>query len=435
MSEIAIQVEHMGKQYRIGQKAPYLTFRDAITNTITAPIKRFKEGSRLTDQESKFWALKDVSFDVEKGEVLGIIGRNGAGKSTLLKILSRITDPTEGYAKIYGRVGSLLEVGTGFHPELTGRENIYLSGSILGMKKSEIDNKFDEIVKFAETEKFLDTALKHYSSGMQVRLGFAVAAYLDPEILIIDEVLAVGDAEFQKKCLGKIEDVSKAGRTVLFVSHNMEAIERLCSRVIQLDKGKIVQNSNSVNSVIHNYLYANYEERSFEWINSRNEFNSHWLVPRKFYLSNKNNIKQGIFTNNSEIWINIELEIKELDSALTIGYAIYDESGNLLYWSYHTDVTKNKWPDLKLGMITLRSMIPKRLLNEGIYKIELIGSLHFREWLLQPIINAPSIYLTIQGELSDSPLWMVKRPGILAPVIDWCIIDNDEMGQLDSNIM
>jgi len=208
MSDVVIRVKNLSKRYRIGQLVePYKTLRDVIANAATAPFRRLRQSSIKGNPDSKYiWALKDVSFEVKRGEVVGIIGRNGAGKSTLLKILSRITTPTEGYAEIHGRVGSLLEVGTGFHPELTGRENVYLSGAILGMKKREIDEKFDEIVKFAEVEKFIDTPLKYYSSGMQVRLAFAVAAHLEPEILLVDEVLAVGDAAFQKKCLGKMGD-------------------------------------------------------------------------------------------------------------------------------------------------------------------------------------------------------------------------------------
>jgi ABC-type polysaccharide/polyol phosphate transport system ATPase subunit len=239
MSHPMIKVEHLSKQYKIGVDRTYKTFQDAITGAVKSPLKLLR---RNNNDNSTFWALKDVSFEVEEGEVVGIIGRNGAGKSTLLKILSRITEPTEGRITMHGRVASLLEVGTGFHPELTGRENIYLSGSILGMTKREIDAKFDEIVKFAEIEKFLDTPVKRYSSGMYVRLAFAVAAHLEPEILLVDEVLAVGDAVFQKKCLGKMKDVSsKEGRTVLFVSHNMKVVEALCSKTFLLDQGTIIE--------------------------------------------------------------------------------------------------------------------------------------------------------------------------------------------------
>jgi lipopolysaccharide transport system ATP-binding protein len=239
MSNPIIQVVDLGKAYRLGQEdLQHAMLRDALLNVIKAPIRRWKEMREPLNAEDQFWALRNVSFDVHQGEVVGIIGRNGAGKSTLLKILSRITEPTEGRVTLRGRVASLLEVGTGFHPELTGRENVYLNGAILGMTRLEIERKFDEIVAFAEIEKFLDTQVKRYSSGMYVRLAFAVAAHLEPEILIVDEVLAVGDAEFQKKCLGKMGEVTKKGRTILFVSHNMAAVRLLCGSCVLLDKGR-----------------------------------------------------------------------------------------------------------------------------------------------------------------------------------------------------
>lgn len=244
MTQYAIRVDQLGKQYQLGQDRKYKALRDTLTDALYAPARALRrlwqrpraEGNR----PETFWALRDVGFDVRPGEVVGIIGRNGAGKSTLLKLLSRITEPTTGAIDLYGRVGSLLEVGTGFHPELTGRENVYLNGGILGMKRTEIQRKFDDIVAFAEVEKFLDTPVKHYSSGMYVRLAFAVAAHLEPEILIVDEVLAVGDASFQRKCLNKMQDVSGHGRTVLFVSHNMPAVVRLCSRGLLLEAGQVV---------------------------------------------------------------------------------------------------------------------------------------------------------------------------------------------------
>lgn len=254
MSEAAITVEGIGKRYRVGQRDQHAqTFREAVMNVITAPARRLRRLGEAPVGSDEFWALRDVSFEVERGEVMGVIGSNGAGKSTLLKILSRITDPTEGVARIRGRVGSLLEVGTGFHPELTGRENVYLSGAILGMRKQEIERRFDEIVAFAEIEQFLDTPVKRYSSGMYVRLAFAVAAHLDPEILIIDEVLAVGDSAFQRKCLGKMREASQGdGRTVLFVSHNLDLVTALCTRAIVLSEGRILY-SGGVREAIHAY--------------------------------------------------------------------------------------------------------------------------------------------------------------------------------------
>jgi homopolymeric O-antigen transport system ATP-binding protein len=291
LSEIAIKVEGLGKRYRIGaNQEAYRTLREKLNETALAPFRAAKHlltrngngaGQRAKGKEQSgdngsspvalcplrsrasrdntFWALKNISFEIKAGEVVGIIGRNGAGKSTLLKILSRITEPTEGYADIHGRIASLLEVGTGFHPELTGRENIYLNGSILGMKRAEIKRKFDEMVAFAEIDKFIDTPVKHYSSGMYVRLAFAVAAHLDPEILLVDEVLAVGDAAFQKKCLGKMGDVAKQGRTVLFVSHNMQSIAALCEECILLSGGTI-KAKGPAQRVIQGYL----EEATFE---------------------------------------------------------------------------------------------------------------------------------------------------------------------------
>ncbi len=247
-----IKVTGLSKQYRIGgPDAAYQTLRETVTQTVRDPLKRFRRNGRSRD--STIWALQDLSFEVQRGEVVGVIGHNGAGKSTLLKVLSRITEPTTGRVELYGRVGSLLEVGTGFHPELTGRENIYLNGAILGMKRTEIQRKFDEIVAFAEVEKFIDTPVKRYSSGMFLRLAFAVAAHLEPEILVVDEVLAVGDASFQKKCMGKMSGVAREGRTVLFVSHNMGAIQGLCSRAMWLAQGRVVGQGDT-NRVVADYM-------------------------------------------------------------------------------------------------------------------------------------------------------------------------------------
>jgi lipopolysaccharide transport system ATP-binding protein len=254
MTEVAVRVENLSKKYRIGgPQARYKTLRESLVDAAAAPVRRLHTLGQPSPENETIWALKDVSFEVSKGEVVGIIGRNGAGKTTLLKVLCRITEPTEGYAEIKGRVGSLLEVGTGFHPELTGRENIYLNGAILGMKRAEIDEKFDEIVAFSEIEKFLDTPVKRYSSGMYVRLAFSVAAHLEPEILLVDEVLAVGDAAFQKKCLGKMEGVAREGRTVLFVSHRMEAIEALCQSALLLEAGSLVF-AGTAHSTVEHYL-------------------------------------------------------------------------------------------------------------------------------------------------------------------------------------
>jgi len=242
MRDVAISAQGLGKRYRIGAVARQTTLGEQLSRMMQAPVRWLRSNRNgSSDKHREFWALRDVSFEVRQGEIVGLIGRNGAGKSTLLKILSRVTQPTSGWAEIHGRVGSLLEVGTGFHPELTGRENTYLNGAILGMDRREIDRKFDEIVDFAEVGEFIDTPLKHYSSGMQMRLAFAVAAHLEPETLLVDEVLAVGDLAFQKKCLGKMGEVASGGRTIVFVSHQLNQIRRLCEKVIWLDRGTIFQ--------------------------------------------------------------------------------------------------------------------------------------------------------------------------------------------------
>jgi lipopolysaccharide transport system ATP-binding protein len=255
MSDIAIRSVNLGKEFRIvGETKRYQTIRDKLTEATTKAVKRVFRPSSVPKEvdTGSFWALKNLDFEIKQGDVVGVIGRNGAGKSTLLKVLSRITEPTTGYAEIHGRLSSLLEVGTGFHPELSGRENIYLNAAILGMRRTEIDRKFDEIVAFSEVERFIDTPVKHYSSGMYLRLAFAVAAHLEPDILLVDEVLAVGDATFQKKCLGKMEDVAKEGRTVLFVSHNMGAIRSLCSTGMVLNQGQLIQ-SGDISKTIETY--------------------------------------------------------------------------------------------------------------------------------------------------------------------------------------
>ena len=293
-SNIAIRIEHLGKRYKIGGGPGFDTLRDAITGGVSRIFRRAPRAKR-----EEFWALKDVTFEVEKGEVVGIIGRNGAGKSTLLKILSRITETTEGRARVRGRVRALLEVGTGFHGELTGRENIYVSGAILGMRKAEIDGKFDKIVDFSGVEKFLDTPVKHYSSGMYVRLGFAVAAHLEPEVLLVDEVLAVGDAEFQKRCLGKMDEVAKGGRTVLFVSHNMGAIRALCRRAVWIDGGTS-RRAGEASDVVDSYIKGLTEEQEYEKSKQEQAF-----FVKKVLLKNS----RGEISNKISFREDLEIEV------------------------------------------------------------------------------------------------------------------------------
>jgi lipopolysaccharide transport system ATP-binding protein len=319
MSDVAIRVENLSKQYRIGgPQAQYRTLRESMAAAAQAPFRRM--GRLLRGQpygasglDETIWALKDVCFEVERGEVLGIIGRNGAGKSTLLKVLSRITPPTEGTVDLYGRVGALLEVGTGFHPELTGRENIYLNGAVLGMRRAEIDRKFDEIVAFSEIERFLDTPVKHYSSGMYVRLAFAVAAHLEPEILLVDEVLAVGDAAFQKKCLGKMADVAHEGRTVLFVSHNMTAVQFLCTRSILLGDGQIMLDGDS-ESIIEHYLLSTRPEAipepsaEYDLTERENQYLPGDLIIQKLRLLDSQGNPQDTFLMGQEMQIAIDVK-------------------------------------------------------------------------------------------------------------------------------
>ncbi len=313
MGDVAIRVENLGKRYKIGERIRSKTFGEMLTGLICTPFNKAKLGLRMPPAQDGFhqcegmvWALKDLTFEVAKGEVLGVIGRNGAGKSTLLKILSRITRPTRGYAAISGRVGSLLEVGTGFHGDLTGRENIYLNGAFLGMRKTEIDRKFDEIIAFAETERFLDTPVKHYSSGMYMRLAFAVAAHLETEILFVDEVLAVGDVAFQKKCLGRIGEVAKDGRTVVFVSHNMAAIERLCTKGLYIDKG-VGLSTGTVREAIGLYLGDSCSE-----VNWDNEIIS----------------KASIRQNGEQIEIDADYKFNQNLEIPCLGFVISDYLGN-----------------------------------------------------------------------------------------------------------
>jgi lipopolysaccharide transport system ATP-binding protein len=419
-----IEVKNLGKKYNIGERQGYVALRDVLTNIAKSPLKWF--GGKVQsvvgkENPSDFWALKDINFTVEQGEVLGIIGRNGAGKSTLLKILSQITPPTTGEIRLKGRVGSLLEVGTGFHPELTGRENIYLNGAILGMRKKEIEKKFDEIVEFSGVEKFLDTPVKRYSSGMYVRLAFSVAAHLEPDILIIDEVLAVGDAEFQKKCLGKMEDVTKKdGRTVLFVSHNMGAVQRLCSKCILLDGGKITAQG-PTSKVVSNYLNSFNSISASQWKNSCQLFSNPWFKPLEIFLSDKEGkLKQMPVRNDDDIWLNMIAEVKETDVALTVGYLIFSEDNIIIYNSLQTDMNEKEWPKINLGKCLLRSKIPANFLNEGLYRIVMDAGLIHRQYLIGPSIpNSPSLSLNIEGGLSESPYWITKRPGLTAPRIKW----------------
>jgi lipopolysaccharide transport system ATP-binding protein len=417
MSDIVIRTDNLSKLYRIGEhQGGYKTLRETIVNTISSPFRhlsRNPQTSDLTPQLDHIWALKDISLEVKRGEVAGIIGRNGAGKTTLLKILSRITEPTEGLAEIRGRVGSLLEVGTGFHPELTGRENIYLNGAILGMKKAEMDRKFDEIVAFAEIEMFMDTPVKRYSSGMYIRLAFAVAAHLEPEILLVDEVLAVGDVAFQKKCLGKMGEVSTEGRTVLFVSHNMGAITHLCRKAIWLDQGRI-RLDGECTGVVEAYLSSGMPSTD-NWVRPLNLTTAHAveLLAASVHYGNDNRIRIANFDRPFEI--RVEYEVKEPIRDLAISLSIVDAQGNTIFTTWDIDSTDWRGRIRHPGVYRSICELPGSLLRPGRYWVT-VGShiynfkaIEFRESLLSFEVSQVNFPFN------------EDRLGILTPVLQWIV--------------
>jgi lipopolysaccharide transport system ATP-binding protein len=374
--DVVISVENLGKKYRIGhQQERYVALRDVVAHKITEPFRRLRGRSQTSDlhpqtsvlaSHEDFWALKDVSLKIKQGEVVGIIGRNGAGKSTLLKILSRITEPTEGRVRIKGRVASLLEVGTGFHSELTGRENIYLNGAILGMGRAEISRKFEEIVAFAEVERFLDTPVKRYSSGMYVRLAFSIAAHMEPEILIVDEVLAVGDAEFQKKCMGKMRGVSKTeGRTILFVSHNMIAIKQLCHRGVWLHKGNI-RNSGLIGEVVDAYSSdVNGKQRSGGFANCLVTGDGQ-VELCSYSVSNPNSQSELPPATRDDVLIRINLRVKQGIRQPAYGLSISNEFGVLMTSINTVELGISSQP-LLVGNATVGVQIRRTVFLPGTY--------------------------------------------------------------------
>ena len=330
-SDIAIRVENLGKRYVIGRETrPAATLAGRVRQTLASPFSWLSSQLRGPSEEEILWALQDVSFEVKRGEVLGVIGRNGAGKSTLLKILSRITEPTTGNAEMHGRIGALLEVGTGMHPELTGRENIYLNGTIIGMREAEIAGKFDEIVDFSGIERFLDTPVKRYSSGMRVRLGFAIAAHLEPEILIVDEVLAVGDAEFQQKCLGKMKDVAGHGRTVLFVSHNMGAINSLCSKCILVEAGHL-RASGSPAEIVAQYIRADTNAVGFrKWEDDESAPGSDDVRLLSVACMNEEGVPSSTFGQMESISIVVGIEVLRDQEEVAVAIQLVDSVGTII---------------------------------------------------------------------------------------------------------
>jgi lipopolysaccharide transport system ATP-binding protein len=416
-----ISVKGLGKKYSLNAAGPaHDTMRDVLASLFSRKGGQ-TPNTASTENQREFWALRDVSFDVQEGEVVGIIGRNGAGKSTLLKILSRITTPTTGEAILNGRVGSLLEVGTGFHPELTGRENVYFNGTILGLKKHEIKARFDEIVAFSGIEEFIDTPIKRYSSGMKMRLAFSVAAHLEPEIMIIDEVLAVGDSDFQNKCLGKMRDVANAGRTVLFVSHNLNAVMQLCSRIVWLDRGQLKEDSAAVHETIGRYLLGENGR-----LHGCHLPHLHGPLTTEFFSLVTFRIVGPLgVTIDSPIYckqsfeVEICIDVHQVSSFLNFGCTVIDEHGQQVFWTVTTDKASDEWPYLVVGRNILKVSIPPHFLNEGRYRIDLLASLHGINWFSQPNNTHVSVFLQVTGGFSDSPYWLDRRPGVVAPLLSW----------------
>jgi len=426
MSDIAIHVENLGKQYHIGgPQKKYGTLRDTLVDALISPFRRAGKLLRghatgASELDETIWALKDISFEIRHGEAVGIIGRNGAGKSTLLKILSRITEPTVGFADIHGRVGSLLEVGTGFHEELTGRENIYLNGAILGMKRAEIERKFDEIVAFSEVEKFIDTPVKHYSSGMHLRLAFAVAAHLQPEILLIDEVLAVGDAAFQKKCLGKMDSVAKEGRTVFFVSHNMGAITRLCEQTLWLDDGRLKLSGVST-EVVAAYLSAGTVGHA-TWTNLALPPRGIEVQLKSARLLSSDDQPTTIIDFSCPFRVEIGYDVFVPIRDLSVSYQLSDSQGNLVFEAMDTDMAEWKGRVREPSQYRSICEIPKYLLKPGRYHLSLLTFIEYVK-----IIERQEGVLTF--DVSEVGYCLNPgRLGIVSPVLHWQVNRLDGMG-------
>ena len=415
MSHAAIIAENIGKKYLLQhqqqQGRSYKALRDVVTEGATSFFGKRKAESGKRKSVEEFWALKDVSFEIKHGDVVGIIGRNGAGKSTLLKLLSRITEPTTGKIRLRGRVASLLEVGTGFHPELTGRENIFLNGAILGMGKAEITRKFDEIVAFSEVEKFLDTPVKRYSSGMYVRLAFAVAAHLEPEILIVDEVLAVGDAAFQKKCLGKMQDVSKGGRTVLFVSHNMAAVKGLCTRALLMQGGRLMMDD-KIDGVIAEYLRAGNSVGKVSWAEKPPQADGLKLLDA--CVRNSKGVAESRLACDEPFEIALRFETQRPLRDVRAGFIIKTGDGVVVCGS--ADAALSAPEALPAGVIESVARFEENPLNAGLYYVQF--------GLSVPPHSSPSVLTDFDlcFEIEDTVGFGTERsrqPGLLRPKIKW----------------
>ena len=421
-NKVAIDVNNISKRYRLGSiSKSYDTIFEKMTSIIKKPFINFKNLQSLSDfsknDKNIFWALQNINFQVKQGEVLGIIGHNGAGKSTLLKILSRITEPTHGSVEIRGRVASLLEVGTGMHPDLTGRDNIYLNGSLLGMSKSEINKRFDEIVDFSGIGEFIDTPVKRFSSGMSVRLGFAVAAHLEPEILLIDEVLAVGDIEFRKKCLSKMDDVAKGGRTILFVSHNLSAIRQLCSRCILLNRGKIEKIGPS-DEIISSYLKTYQNNEKFEYLLEKIDDTKSIQVLKAFTMDDK--VQKHNFSCDENVFICIIVNANQIIPSLYGYLSISDENGNVILVSISNDnIQDDVFTKISIGKNSIKIKIPLRTLGHGKYNVSL--GLASSQSIDGFNVDSPGKIAVF--ELSDEGTNRGNnRDGHFSTILDWKII-------------
>jgi lipopolysaccharide transport system ATP-binding protein len=414
-SYTAIKVEQLSKQYFIslGRRGDE-SFREAVTRVFTAPFRRLARGPLGTSEKQAFWALKDLNFEITRGQVVGIVGRNGAGKSTLLKILSRITEPTEGCIEIRGRVASLLEVGTGFHGELTGRENIYLNGAILGMRRAEINRKFDDIVAFAEVEKFIDTPVKHYSSGMYLRLAFAVAAYLDQDILFVDEVLAVGDAEFQKRCIDKMRDISIAGRTVLFVSHNATALRNLCSSGLLLQNGAIAKKG-SIKDVLSEYVVGSESELNIKSLSPFRASGDKRAVLMTISAAPEGGTVVDRIRGSHPFRIALEIEVKE-PGDIGVLFVCYDDNHQPIFSSGSFFQKELNGRYLACGRHTFECVIPGNLLNDGICVLDV----HLIQNRSIVFLSEKSVFsFRVHDDFSVTDGWNWRPIGPIRPETKW----------------
>lgn len=440
MSDTVIRIEGLGKQYNIRhelQRHPATTLREAVMaqtrRLIGRPEASNPGGSAVAAAETEsIWVLQDINLDIKRGEVVGIIGRNGAGKSTLLKILSRITEPTRGRVTITGRVASLLEVGTGFHPELTGRENIFLNGTILGMSNGEIRGKFDEIVAFSGVEKFLDTPVKRYSSGMYVRLAFAVASHLEPDILIVDEVLAVGDMDFQKKCLGRMNEVSKQGRTVLFVSHNLPMVSSLCNQCVLLDSGKVVTKGETAD-VLPLYHGASFTQSRKAVAQGMQHGRKQKVELLSAWVANEGHVVANKLSIFEDVYLHIKYAVTEdLSEAIVPFFHVLDEKGDYVFLTF-----PHNWPEdtgRKAGIYEAVCHIPAHFLNDGSYSVSVQVNTVTNGHTLE-FFEHHALRFVVMDNVHENPYrahvkYSYQLPGVVRPLLDWQITGINDQGEV-----